>query len=117
MREAIALLWKAQRSARRDKDAVDYSGLFLRFQHHDLKWEAFLSAAPTMNTPKLSPRQLRTLRYLMAERELLEREFRLAYLAIYKDVHLEEEVQLRHAEERRLQEQLLWAQRRRSRWQ
>ena len=104
---------KAKRSARRNKPTVDYCDLFIRIQHHDIRWRDFLARIPPLAAPKLAAPSLRRLKRLIAERKTLETEFSRAYLALYKDVHLQEEIQLRFAEERRLQHQLLAAHRRR----
>lgn len=98
---------KALRAARRGKPTVAYSDLFLRIQHHSLRWDEFHRRIPHFAAAKLSRERLRQLRALIAERESLEREFRRTYLTMYKHVHLDEEVQHRFAEEQRLQEQLL----------
>ena len=112
LEKAITLMRKAGRSARRGKPTVDYSNLFIRIQHHEILWRDFLAPIPPLAAPRLAAVPLRKLRRLTAERESLEKEFSRSYLALYKDVHLEEEIQLRFAEERRLQHQLLWAQER-----
>ena len=107
LRKGMEAMRKALRAARRAKPTVAYSELFLRVQQHSLRWEEFHSRIPHMAAAKLSREQLRQLRTLMAERRTLEREFRRTYVTMYNNVHLEEEVQHRFAEEQRLQEQLL----------
>ena len=106
-RSAVGHIQKAQRTARRARSTVTYSGLFIRIQEHALRWEEFQNALAAIHMPKLSGAQVRRLRKLAAERAALESEFRRTYVTIYKDVHLEEEVELRFAEEQRLQDQLL----------
>lgn len=114
LRRAVALMRRARRLAKQAQTTVDYSELFLRLQRHGLQWDEFHDSLPHINAQQLSVEQVRLLRKLVAERSSLEQEFRQKYLSIYKDVHLEEEVQLRFSEERRLQEQLLWEQKRRA---
>ena len=113
--QAVQRMRKARRSATKAAAVVSYSDLFIRIQRHELQWREFRDALPHFNAPKLSQQQRSVLRGLVTERKVLEREFRRIYLTIYKDVHLEEEVELRFCEERRLQEQLLWDERRRAR--
>jgi len=112
LEKAITLMRKAGRSPRRGSPTVDYSNLFIRIQHHEILWRRFLRLIPPIDAPRLAAVPLRKLRRLTAERDSLEKEFARSYLALYKEVHLEEEIQLRFAEERRLQHQLLAAHRR-----
>ncbi len=112
LRKASALMRKAFRSARRGRDTVAYSDLFVRIQYHEMEWKEFHDRLSPIAMPKLSQARLRLLEKLAAERKALEGDFRRIYTKVHKDVHLEEEVRIRFAEERRLQEQLLWAQER-----
>ena len=102
----------ARRSAKRNAGAVAFSDLYLRLHLHELLWENSQEGLPHLDTPQLSTKQFRTLRKLVAERDLLEREFRETYSTCYRAVHIAEEVQLRFGEERRLQEQILCARQR-----
>jgi hypothetical protein len=111
--KAVLRMRAARRSAKRSQATLAYADLFLRLQRHSLEWEAFEDELPRLHAPRLSGEKLRVLRNLTDERDALQREFRQQYLTLYKDVHLEEEVRARFAEERRLQEQLLWEQERR----
>jgi hypothetical protein len=105
--KAVSRMRQALGSAKRSRTTVAYSDLFLRIQRHTLEWEAFQNGLPSLQSPRISKEKLGVLRSLVAEREALEREFRQQYLTLYKDVHLEEEVRVRFAEERRLQGQIL----------
>ena len=115
LRRAVVRIQRAERSAARAASTVAYSGLFLRIQEHAARWREFHHGLARVDAPKLSQTQMRKLRKLVAERELLESDFRRTYVTIYKAVHLEEEARVRFAEERRIQEQLLWEQKRRTR--
>ncbi|MBI3923421.1 MAG: beta-N-acetylhexosaminidase [Armatimonadetes bacterium] len=112
MRPAVGGMRLARRSAKRNAGAVTFSDLHLRLHLHELLWEEFQEELPHLDTPQLSTKQSRTLRKIVAEREVLEREFRDTYSTCYREVHLEAEVQLRFGEERRLQEQILCARQR-----
>jgi len=110
MGKALVRIEKSLRLATRAKATVAYSAIFLRIQEHTLRWEEFLDGLPRVDAPKLRQGQVRQLQTLVKERRALERELRREYVTIYRDVHLDEEVEHRFAEERRLQEQLLWEQ-------
>ncbi|MDP6777043.1 MAG: family 20 glycosylhydrolase [Candidatus Latescibacteria bacterium] len=112
IRRGVDRMGQARKSAGRRKETVAYSEAYARIHLHELEWELFSNSLPSMGAKALSQARWDRLRALADERKALERTFRRTYLSIYKDVHLEEEVQHRFVEERRLQEQLMLAQRR-----
>jgi hypothetical protein len=110
--EAIDLLKKSAKKAVKGKNTITYSELYIRIQKHQSQWKSFLGALPHFHASGLSHEEKVELDQLIRERKRLEKDFEEVYQKIYKDVDLQEEIQIRFEEEGRLQDQLLWAEER-----